>query len=147
MSREPISKPECRDRPVCCAGASVGTPAKWVLHRVRWPTESNHDRCHSSSKGHHLGLAVIAKQSVLQPGVLAELTAYLALILADSAASVRMMRTQSDTLKKHETDDDDLKKCTLFKWNVHDKPLVTQSVKRYISVKQVYGSIQLCNYN
>jgi len=31
-------------------------------------------------------------------------------IFADSAASVRMLRTQSDTLKKHEIDDDDLKK-------------------------------------
>src|SRR6218665_332323 len=76
MSREPISKPECRDRPVCSAGASVGPPAKWVLHRVRWPTESNHYRCHFSSKGHHFGLAVIAKQTALLPGVLAELTAY-----------------------------------------------------------------------
>src|SRR6218665_349542 len=107
MSREPISKSECRDRPVCCAGASVGPVAKWLLYRVRWPTESNHDRSHTSSKGHHLGLAVIAKQTVLLSGVRSEPTAYPVPIVADSAASVRMMRTQSDTLKKHETDDDD----------------------------------------
>src|SRR6218665_1917033 len=109
MSREPISKPECRDRPVCCARASAEPSTKWLLHRVQWPTESNHDRSHSSSKGHHLGLAVIARR-VLLPGVLAELIAYPAPMFADSAASVRMMRTQSDTLKKHDTDDDDLKK-------------------------------------
>src|SRR6218665_1218702 len=139
MSREPIQARVYRDRPVCCTGASVGHPAKWVPHRVRWPTESNHDRCHSSSKSPQLGLAVITKQTVLLSGVLVELTAYPAPNFADSAASARMMRTQSDTLKKHETDDDDdgddVKKFTLFQWNVHDKPLATQSVKSYISVK------------
>ena len=46
---------------------------------------------------------MIAKQTVLPPGVLIELTAYPAQIFDGAAASVRMMRTQ----KKHETDDDD----------------------------------------
>jgi len=37
----------------CSAGSSVGSPAEWLPQGVRWPAETNHDRCPSSSKGHH----------------------------------------------------------------------------------------------
>src|SRR6218665_995417 len=37
----------------CSAGDSVGSSPKWLPQRVRWPNETNHDRCPSSSKDHH----------------------------------------------------------------------------------------------
>jgi len=37
----------------CSAGASVGSSPKWLPQGVRWPNETNHDKCPSSSKDHN----------------------------------------------------------------------------------------------
>ena len=53
MSSEFLSKPEFGKVHNCSAWSSVGSREEWLPQGVRWPAETNHDRCSSSSKGHH----------------------------------------------------------------------------------------------